>query len=286
MPTSGDINGIAMADIADINGVDVPSGGGGSATTTTTPTGSVSFAFAQGTLTITNHSAYTNPNYQVSVSLGGSEIVCDADINHTLESDGDTLSATMTWADTNSSTNQRTVTVKAQEFGDNVQSAALTLNYTPSYAAYRYIRVTNTNDTKGTSGTSWLAINEWTLYDGAGQSGAEYPTTNLISDTSETGIALTSNNVYSSYEKWKAFDGSGSTRWWSVSGTPKYLQIEFEPATYSTPPTIKSMNLNVAYAFHLLFEGSNDGTNYTEMAFVGPMSDTSNLGGNNNLNVG
>jgi len=28
MPTSGDINGIAMADIADINGVDVPSGGG------------------------------------------------------------------------------------------------------------------------------------------------------------------------------------------------------------------------------------------------------------------
>lgn len=29
MPTSGDINGIAMADIADINGVDVPSGGTG-----------------------------------------------------------------------------------------------------------------------------------------------------------------------------------------------------------------------------------------------------------------
>jgi len=30
MPTSGDINGIAMADIADINGIDMPSGGGAS----------------------------------------------------------------------------------------------------------------------------------------------------------------------------------------------------------------------------------------------------------------
>lgn len=289
MPTSGDINGIAMADIADINGVDVPSGGGG--TVSTTPTANLSFAFGAATLTITNHnSSYTNPNYQVSVSVDGSEIISDADVDHTLESDGDTLSATMTWTDNNSSTNQRTVTVRAQEFGDNVQSAALTLNYTPSYTAYRYIRVTNANANKetGAGKVSWLAINEWTLYDDVGQSGEDYPTTNLTSDTSETGIALTSNNVYSIYSKWKAFDGATNTRFWTVypSGGSEYLQIEFEPATYSTPPTIKSMNLNVQYAFHLLFEGSNDGTNYTEIAFVGPMSSSSNNAGNSNLNIG
>jgi len=285
MPTINKNNGIEMADIAKINEQDVPSGGGGG-TATTTPTGNVSFGFGKVTLTITNRSSYTNPNFQVSVSVDGSEIVADDEVNRVLESDESSLSATMTWTDTNASTNQRTVTVRAQEFGNNVQSSPLTLNYNATYTAYRYIRVTNTNASKGTSGTSWLAINEWSLYDAAGQSGTKYPTTNLTSDTSETGIALTSNNVYSSYAKWKAFDGLSYTRFWTVSGYPKYLQIEFEPATYSTPPTIKSMNLNVQYAFYLLFEGSNDGTNYTEMAHVGPMSATSSTAGNSNLNVG
>lgn len=284
MPDIEKYSGVEMADIEKISGHDVPSGG--SATVTTKPTGSISFGFGLGTITISNHSSYTNPNYSVSISIGGTEIVADADINHEMNTGDDSLGAIMTFSDTNTSTSQRTVTIKAQEFGDNIQSEALTLTYTPTFAAYRYIRVTNTNASKGTSGTSWLAIRDWSLYDGAGQTGIEYPTTNLISDTSETGIALTSSTVYSSNSKYKAFDSSGSTRFWGISGSNKFLQIEFEPATYSTPPTIKSMNLNVLYAFHLLFEGSNDGVNYTEMAHVGPMSTSSSNGSNSNLNVG
>ena len=274
-----------MGDIAKINEQDVPSGA--SATASTTPTGSISFSFGTGRIAISNHSSYTNPNYSVSVSIGGTEIVSDADIDHVLDTGGDSLGATMTFTDTNTSTAQRTVTVKAQEFGDNIQSAALVGTYTPSYVAWRYIRVTNVNASKTTSGTSWLAINNWSLFEGVGQTGTNHPTTELTSDTSQTGIALSSNNVYSSNEKWKAFDANGNgTRFWSVSGQPMYLQIEFEPATYSTPPIIKSMNLSVQYAFHLLFEGSQDGTNYTEITHVGPMSTASSNASNQNLNIG
>jgi hypothetical protein len=284
MPTVLKYNGTEMASISKINGIEKGSSGGG--TTTTTPTASISFGFGQGSVIISNHSSYTNPNYSVSVSIGGTEIVADADVNHAMDNGDDSLGPVMTFTDTNTSTAERTVTVKAQEFGDNIQSAALTLTYTPTFVAYRYIRVSNTNASKGQSGTSWLAIRDWSLYEGAGQTGTNHPTTNLSSDTSQTGIALTSSSVYSTNYKYKAFDSSTSTRFWTLSGSPRFLQIEFEPGTYSTPPTIKSMNLNVLYAFHLLFEGSNDGVNYTELAHIGPMSATSNNASNANLNIG
>ena len=98
MPTSGDINGIAMADIADINGVDVPSGGGGTASTT--PTISVSGGlFGEVTVTVTNHSSYTNPNYSCSAAVGGTTTVADADVNHTLDTGDDSVSATLNITD-------------------------------------------------------------------------------------------------------------------------------------------------------------------------------------------
>ena len=280
-------SGIDMANIAKISGMVKASSGGGSSTTTTTPTGSLSFSFGTGRITISNHSAYTNPNYSVSVSIAGTEIVSDAEINHVMDTGDDSVGATMTFTDNNASTAQRTVTIKAQEFGDNIQSAALTATYTPSYSAWRYIRVTNTNALKTTSGTSWLAINNWSLFEGVGQTGTNHPTTDLTSDTSQTGIALTSNNVYSQYYKWYAFDSNtNGTRFWTVTAHPMWLQIEFEPATYSPPPTIRSMSLSVQYGFHLLFEGSNDGITYTEITHVGPMSTASSNASNQNLIIG
>ncbi len=286
MPDIEKYNGIDMADIEKISGVDVATSGGGGGTATGTPTGSVAFGFGQGKIVISNHSSYTNPNYSVSVSIGGVTIVGDADVNHVMDTGDDSLGSVMTFSDSIAGTAERTVTIKAQEFGDKTQSAALTLTYTPTFVAYRYIRVTNVNESKTTSGTSWLMLKNWSLYEGAGQTGTNHPTTNLTSNTSQTGIALTSSTVYSNNYKYKAFDSSSSTRFWAISGTPKYLQIEFEPGTYSTPPTIRSMNLNVGYAYWLLFEGSNDGVNYTDMTHIGPMSPTNNNAGNSNLNIG
>ena len=279
MPDITSYNGIDMADIASINGQDVA---GGDATASTTPTGSISFGFGLGAITISNHGDYTNPNYQVSVSLGGSEIVADSAIDHVIDADGSSVGDTITFTDTNAGTGERTITIRAQEFGaDTVQSAALTLTYTPSYAAYRYIRLTNVNADKGTSGTSWLAVNDWELWTGAGLSGTLYPENHLTSDTSETGIALDSLNVYSTYEKWKAFDSNATgTRFWSVSGNPKTLIIEFEPGTYSPAPIIKSMKIIFQYAFWALIEGSDNGSDWTEIIHTGPVHPTSqNAGG-------
>tara|TARA_R100001460_G_scaffold31676_4_gene62373 strand:- start:737 stop:1594 length:858 start_codon:yes stop_codon:yes gene_type:complete len=267
MPDIQKYSGVDMADIEKINGQDVPSGGG---TASTTPTATLDYGFGRGIITITNHSSYTNPNYQVSISVDGSEIVSDADVDHNLDTGSDSLGDTIIFSDSSNSANQRTVTIKAQEFGDNVQSAALTLNYTPTFTAYRYIRITNTGPNKTNSGTSWFGVNDWQLFTGAGRSGTEYPTTNLTSATSETGINITSGTARSStYANWKAFDSSTTgTRFWMTGGSDKYLQIEFEPATYSTPPIIKSHKIRVKYGYYILLEGSNDGTNFTELAFV------------------
>ena len=256
-----------MGNIASINGQDAPSGGSG--TTTTTPTATVNYGFGIGTITITNHSSYTNPNYQVSISIGGTEIVSDSSFDHNLDAQKDSLGDTISFSDTSSSESQRTVTIKAQEFGDNIQSAALTLNYTPTFNAYRYIRITNTDANKTNNGTSWFAVNDWQLFTGTAQTGTEYPTTDLTSATSETGIAITSGTHYNTYENWMAFDSNTTgTRFWMTNGTSKWLQVEFEPATYSTPPIIKSHRINVQYGYYVLLEGSNDGTNYTELAHV------------------
>ena len=243
MPTSGDINGIAMADIADINGVDVPSGGGGTASTT--PTISVSGGlFGDVTVTVTNHSSYTNPNYECTASVGGTTTVADADVDHTLDTGDDSVSATLNITDSNAATGTRTVTVKAQEFGNNIQSAAATSTYDIVFIQNHYIRIRGvTSDGSNTS--SRLAIEDFGLFTGAGQTGTEYPTTSLTSNTSETGIVVSAGHTYGSYSEWKAVDSSLSTYWWALSttATNNWWQIQFETGTYSTAPIIKSMKI-------------------------------------------
>lgn len=251
MPTSGDINGIAMADIADINGVDVPSGGGGTASTT--PSISVSGGtFGAVTVTVTNHSSYTNPNYQCIVNVGGTTTVADADVNHTLDTGDDSVSATMSFVDSNAATGTRTVTVKAQEFGDNVQSSGGTATFDLVNIQNHYIRIRGvTSDGSNTS--SRLAIEDLGFFTGAGQTGTEYPTTSLTSNTSETGIVVSQGHVYSStYAAWKAVDSSLSSMAWllGTNATNNWWQIQFETGTYSTAPVIKSMKIR--------FDGQND----------------------------
>ena len=127
-PNIDNFNVIDMGNIDSINGQDVPSGGGG--TTTTTPSVSVTgggFGFVTATITKSGGGTYTNPNYQVIATLAdGTVTVTDANVNRSLESDESHITGVLTLQDTNASTAQRTVTVKAQEFGDNIQSSAAT----------------------------------------------------------------------------------------------------------------------------------------------------------------
>ena len=229
---------------------------------TTTPTISLSSAtpvFGALTVTISNHSDYTNPNYSmVSKLADGTVIVTDANVDRVLESDESHLAGTLKLVDTNASTAERTVTVKAQEFEDSKQSATQTATYVPSFIQNQYLRIRGvTSD--GSDTNNRLAINDVNFYTGSGQSGTVYPTTNLTSATSETGIAITAGHTFSdTYAVWKAADVvlPGRTFWWALgtNAANNYWEIEFETGTYSSAPVIKSIDID--------FNGQNDATHF------------------------
>lgn len=292
MPDISKQNGIEMADIAKINEQDVPSGGGGSATTTTTPTISLNVGlFGSVTITVTNHSSYTNPNYHVISKVGSTVTVQDADVNHTLDTGSDSLSATLSFSDTSSTTGTRTVEVRAQEFGDNVQSAAATATYDITVPpASRYIRIRGVNSA-GTYTNKRLAIFNLRFYEGAGQSGTSHPTnmTNSTTDTNgNTYYTITAGHHYNNYYPYKAFNSSTSIYdlWWALSTTTanNWIQVKFDSTQFPTPPTINS----IAYgnygsgsdATHFAVETSDDGTTFTQRGVL-PLIDnntTQNFG--------
>ena len=258
MPTSGDINGIAMADIADINGVDVPSGGGGG-TTTTTPTFTLdnSTVYLSQGVTITNTSSYTNAQFKVVVTAGSTTIatVISTDTN-------------ITWSDNNSATGARTVTVTADEFGDFIESAAATNTYSRTDLNFRYYRFYGSaNGT--TASTGWVGFYNLRLYESAGQSGTAHPE-NLTSNTSGEANGYYVDTTYtfntSSYAKWKAFDSSLFSWHWTLSvssASDNFAGFHFDSGTFSTPPTILSMTFK-SYsnptANYVLAMGSNTGS--------------------------
>jgi len=141
----------------------------------------------------------------------------------------------------------RTIYVKAQEFGDYKQSAVATATYDVTFLNAAYIRLI-AQTTAGANTTSYIGITEIKFYTGQGQTGTAYPTTNLTSDTSETGIVVSAGYSQSAtYLPWKASDGLTYTNWWSLgvsNAALNWWQIQFQSGTYPTPPTIKSMRIN------------------------------------------
>jgi hypothetical protein len=252
-PDIDNLNGVDMGDIASINGQDAPSGGGGTASTT--PSVSVSgggFGFVTATITKSGGGTYTNPNYQVISTLAdGSVMVTDANVNRSLESDESHIAGDLTFTDTNASTGQRTVTVKAQEFGDTIQSAAATATYDVTFCQKEYIRL-QACDVNGTATASHTAFSEIRFYTGSGQTGTVYPTTNLSSNTSETDIVISMGGYYGSYEEWKGADGSIGTFGWALlqSAANNWWQIQFEDGTYDTKPIIKSVRAKFYSTYH------------------------------------
>ena len=228
---------------------------------TTTPTISIDSAtpvFGIATVTISNHSDYTNPNYSmVSKLADGTVIVTDANVDRVLESDESHLAGTLKLVDTNTSTAERTITVKAQEFENSKQSAAATVTYTPSFIQNQYVRIRGV-DSDGDQTSNRIAIDDVNFYTGLGQSGTVYPTSNLTANDSETGIVVSQGHLFSAtYDAFKAVDSDTSnTMAWllGTSAANNYWQIEFETGTYSSAPVIKS--------FDIRFDGQNDATHF------------------------
>lgn len=81
------------------------------------------------------------------------------------------------------------------------------------------------------------------FFEGTNQTGTEYPTTNMTSNTSESGITLSAGHSYSSsYVPWKATDQHNYTGWWTLglsNAANNWWQIEF-----STAKTFQSIEFN------------------------------------------
>jgi len=273
----GEISGVPTADIDNVDGFfTTQSSGGGGGTATTTPTISLNVGlFGAVTITVTNHSSYTNPNYHVIAKVGSTVTVQDADVDHTLDTGNDSVSATLSFNDSDSTTGTRTVEVRAQEFGDTVQSAAATATYDISGPpASRYIRIRGVNSS-GTYTSSRLGIWNLRFYESAGQSGTAHPT-NMVSNTTDsngnTYYTISAGHYYAQYYPYKAFNSSTSIYdlWWplSTSTANNWIQVKFDSTQFPTPPTIKSIEYgnygSGSDATHFAVETSDDGTTFTQ----------------------
>lgn len=88
-----------------------------------------------------------------------------------------------------------------------------------------------------------IYMSEIAFYTGSNQTGTAYPTTNMTSNTSESGITLSRGFRYnSSYEAWKATDAYNYTGWWTLglsNAALNWWQIEFD-----TAKTFQSIRFN------------------------------------------
>ena len=240
---------------------------------TTTPSVSLSggtFGVIEATVTKSGGGSYTNPNYSAVCTLAdGTVTVTDANIDRNLESDGSHLAGTLNFTDTNASTAQRTITVKAQEFEDRKQSAAATATYTPSGVQNKYVRITGVNS-DGSATANYIAMLDIRFYTAPGQSGTAYPTTNLTANDSETGITVSQGHLFSAtYDAWKGVDSNttGTMAWLlTTSAANNWWQIEFEDGTYGTTPIIMSLRIitNIYMTSHSIkLTGSNNADHYS-----------------------
>jgi len=289
MPDIVSYNGIAVADIVSINGFDVPTGGG---TASTTPTLTVEEgAFGKFTVKIDNHSSYTNPNFSFSSKIGSTVVASDSDFDRELESDRSSLSDVFTFTDSNTSSSTRTLTVRAQEFGDNIQSAEATATYTKSGLSARYLRIRGvTSD--GSQTSNRIAVYECRFYENTGQSGTigtnAYPQYMVSATTDSDGsndYTITAGHTYSqTYPEWKAFDNSSSTFsiYWALgtSAANNWVQLKFDSTAFPTPPSINSMRIGFnsqTEATHFALETSDDGSTFSQQGIFEITSENSLL---------
>lgn len=249
------IDGIEASSIVGLGSIGV-GGGAGTATTTPTFTKNNATTYLQQGITITNTGSYTDPTYQVIVTVDGGTLY------ETVTQD-----SVINWTDNDTSTSTRTISVKAQEFGDYIQSTAATDTYTRTDLNFRYYRLYGGSSTS-TKSTGWVGFYEFRLYEGASRTGTKHPE-NLTSNTSgeANGYYVDSTYAYNSttYAKWKAFDNNLNTWHWTLSvssAADNFAGFHFDATSFPTPPSILSLQFrsygNPA-ANYAILEGSNTG---------------------------
>jgi hypothetical protein len=258
---------ISGQNTSNINGVDgfftTQGGSGGTVSTTPTITATAS-GFGMVTVVVTNHSSYINPNYYVESKVGTTTTILDSNVRHILDPSGNRIGDQLIIADNNPISGERTLTVKAQEFGDFIQSSGATATYTPVNVQSRYLRVRGVTSAGVETGFR-LAIGELRFYSESNGKGSKYPSKNLTSDTSETGIILSAGHSYSStYAPWKACDSNINTLWWALGtiAANNWWQIQFDAKNYPTPPIMKSLVIsfhNQTDATYFSLKGSDTG---------------------------
>ena len=242
------INGVDFDDLSGINGLIK---GEKSPTPTISVAGGL---FGSVSIKVSNMSSYTNPNFIVSSDVGGTTTVQKGTAKRSLTSAKTSLNGVLSISDSSTTTGTRTVRVKAQEFGAYTESDEVTATYNVSFLNAQYIRLKGVTSS-GLATNARLAIRDIRFYTAQGQvynqSNPRYPSTNLTSNTSETGIEVSQGHVYSSsYAAWKACDSSTNTLGWllGTSAANNWWQLRFVVAkgafSASTVPTIKSMHIN------------------------------------------
>lgn len=121
---------------------------------------------------------------------------------------------------------------------------------------YRYYRLNMQRMKRASAFSPYFSVAEFALY--SGDAAISY-----------SGASFTASSSLSGYEAAKAFDGS-STTLWHVDGNPSsaWLQVELSQAAKATSfaLTMRSDQNDRLDAF--LLEGSNDGTNYTQLCIA------------------
>lgn len=198
------ISGQSTTNIDGVDGFFTTSGGG---TATTTPTiTALADNYGLGSLVVGNFASYTLVTFECEVYVGATLIVA----NSLTTKDG----ANITWADSSSLSGTRTVKLRAQEFGDFIQSAEATDTYEKLAVSFRYFRIQGV-DADGTFNKLQTGVKDWRYYSALSYGGTKYPS-DMTTDALPTPF-VASGYSFSSYSPFKAFDSSLTTWWWTLS---------------------------------------------------------------------
>lgn len=252
MPDIVSYNGIAVADIVSINGFDVPSGG--TATEEPTITGLSTTGFGPVTFTIDNFGSYTNPVFQVVVVDSASATKVDQEV---VTTDGDiTINVPM-----DSAAGTATLKVRAQQFGDFIQSSEATTTFTQRTLSFRYYRIRSV-DSSGANSNAHMGVKDWRFYDEVNFGGDAEPTNMSANSTVGSPYVASAGKVFNSaYEPYKAFDSNVNSWYWTLtaSAANSWLQIDMG----SSPTTFKSSRVKFygsSSSTHFAIEGSTTGS--------------------------